>query len=111
MSGSIGFIAREKDINNDSKQFLLLMYGLSCEKRVLVYQTMNIDQLYSLINTFGKLTSCLKWAWLEQINCWSPSVLRGQIKGLADSGWFSEIDKALGHRSIWRGINLRHIHI
>ena len=89
--GSIGFVLQEPEITDDLKQFLITMYGSNWEKRVLSYQTMIIEQLYAFITGYSKLTSWLKRAWSAQFDCWTPSQLRAQIKGMAESGRFPEI--------------------
>ena len=68
------------------------MYGSNWEKGVLGYQTMIIEQLHSLITGYGKLTSRLKRAWLNQFEFWSTGQLRAQLKGLTQSGGFLEIE-------------------
>ena len=68
------------------------MYGLVWEKRVLTYQTMIVEQLYAFITGYGKLTSRIKQAWLNQLDSWTPNQLRAQLKGLAESGGFLEIE-------------------
>ena len=92
MRGSIGYVVQEPEITDNFKQFLIIMYGSNWEKRVLSYETMIIEQLYALITGYSKLTSRLKWAWLAQLDSWSHSQLRAQIKGLAESGGFLEIE-------------------
>ena len=92
MRGSIGYIVQEPEITNNFKQFLIIMYGSNWEKRVLEYQVMIIEQLYALITGYSKLTSRIKRAWLDQFDSWSPSRLQAQIKGLAESGGFFEIE-------------------
>ena len=92
MRGSIGYIVQEPEITDNFKQFLIIMYGSNWEKRVLSYQTMIKEQLYALITEYSKLTSRIKRAWLAQFDSWSPSQLRAQIKGLAESGGFLEVE-------------------
>ena len=92
MRGSIGYVVQEPDIIDDFKQFLILLYGSNWEKRVLSYQTMIIEQLYALTTGYSKLTSRIKRAWLAQFGSCTPSQLRAQIKGLAESGGFLEIE-------------------
>jgi len=92
MRGSIGYVVQEPEITDDFKQFLITMYGSNWEKRVLSYQTMIVEQLYALITGYSKLTSRIKRAWLAQFDSWSSSQLRAQIKGLAESGGFLEIE-------------------
>ena len=92
MRGSIGYVVQEPEITDNFKQFLIIMYGSNWEKRILSYQTMIIGQLYALVTGYSKLTSRIKRAWLAQFNSWSPSQLRAQIKGLAESGGFLEVE-------------------
>ena len=92
MRGSIGYVVQEPEITDNFKQFLITMYGSNWEKRVLSYQTMMVEQLYALITGYSKLTSRIKRAWLAQFNSWSSSQLGAQIKGLAESGSFLEIE-------------------
>ena len=92
MRGSIEYVVQEPEITDDIKQFLIKMYGSNWEKRVLSYQTMIVEHLYALITGYSKLTSRIKRAWLPQFNSWTPSQLRAQIKGLAESGGFLEIE-------------------
>ena len=47
-------------------------------------------QLYALNTGYGKLTSRMKWAWLNQFDFWTPSQLRAKHKGLVESGGFLE---------------------
>ena len=89
MRGSIAFVVEEPEITDDFKQFLKTMYGSNWEKRVLSYQTMIIEQLYA---GYSKLISRLKRAWLAQFNSCTPSQLRAQIKELAESRGFLEIE-------------------
>ena len=92
MRGSIGYVVQEPQITDDFKQFLIKMCGSNWEKRVLSYQTMIVEQLYALITGYSKLTSRIKQDWLAQFDSWTPSQLRAQIKGLAESGGFLEIE-------------------
>ena len=92
LRGSIGYVVQEPEITDNFKEFLIIMYGSNWEKRVLSYQTMIIEQLYALITGYSKLTSGIKRAWLAQFDSWSPSQLRVQIKGLAESGGFLEVE-------------------
>ena len=92
MRGSIEYVLQEPEITDNFKQFLINMYGSNWEKRVLSYQTMIMEQLYALITEYSKLTSRIKRAWLAQFDSWSPSQLRAQIKGLAASGGFLELE-------------------
>ena len=92
MRGSIGFVVQEPEITYDFKQLLIRKYGSKLEKKVLNYQTMTIEQLYALTTGCSKLTSRLKRAWLTQSDSWTPSQLRAQIKGLAESGGFLQIE-------------------
>ena len=111
MRGSIEYVVEEPEITDDFKQFPIRMYGSNWEKRVLSYQTMIVEQLYALITGYSKFTSRIKRAWLAQFDSWTPSQLRAQIKGLAESGGFLEIEETFGCYCRWRGINLRHIYI
>ena len=111
MRGSIGYVDQEPEITDDFKKFVIRMFGSNWEKRVLSYQTMIVQQLYALVTGFSKLTSRMKRAWLAQFDSWSSSQLRTQIKELAESGGFLEIDYTFGYHGRWRGINLRHIYI
>ena len=90
--GSIGHVVQEPEITDNFKQFLIIMYGSNWAKRVLSYQTMIIEQLYALITGYSKLTSRIKRSWLAQFDSWIHSQLRAQIKGLADSGGFLEVE-------------------
>ena len=90
--GSIGYVVQEPEITDDFKQFLIKMYGSNWEKRVLSYQTMIVEQFFALITGYGKFTSRIKRAWLPQFDSWTPSHLRAQIKGFAESGDFLEIE-------------------
>ena len=92
MRGSIGYVVQEPEITENFKQFLIIIYGSNWEKRVLSYQTMIIEQLYALITGYSKLTTRIKRAWLAQFASWSPNQLRAQIKGLAESGGFLEVE-------------------
>ena len=67
MRGSIGFVVQEPEVTDDVKQFLITMCGSNCEKRVLRYQTVIIEQLYALITWYSKLTKWLKRAWLPSL--------------------------------------------
>ena len=107
MRGSIGYVVQELENTDDFKIYLTNMYGSNWEKKVLAYQTMNIEQLYAFITGYSKLTSRMRQAWLDQFNSWLPSVLRAQVKGLTESVGFVEIEWAFGHRKMWRGGNLR----
>ena len=91
MRGSIGYVVQEPEITDDFKHFLIRMYGSNWERRVLSYQTMIVELLYSLITGYSKLTSRIKRAWLAQFDSWTPSQLRAQIKGLPESAGFLEI--------------------
>ena len=91
MRGSNGFVVQEPQITDDFKQFLITMYGDNWEKRILIYQTMIIEQFYKLITGCSRLTSRLTRAWLAQFDSWTPSQLRAQNEGLAESGGFFEI--------------------
>ena len=86
--GSIRYVVREPEITDNFKQFLIIMYGSNWEKRVLGCQTMTIEQLYALITGYIQLTGRLKRVGLDQFDSWSPSQLRAQIKGLAESRGF-----------------------
>ena len=92
MRGSIGYVVQEPEITDNSKQFLIIMYGSNWERRVLSYRTMVLEQLYALVTGYSKLTSRIKRAWLAQFDSWNPSQLRSQIKGLAESGGFLEVE-------------------
>ena len=92
MRGSIGYVVQEPEITDNFKQFLIIMYGSNWEKRILSYQKTIIEQLYALITGNSKLTSRIKQAWLAQFDSWSPSQRRAQIKGLAESGGFLEVE-------------------
>ena len=92
MRGSIGYVVQEPEVTDDFKHFLITMYGSNWEKRVLSYQTIIVEQLYALITGYSKLTSRMKRAWLAQFNSWSSSQFPAQIKALAKSGGFLEIE-------------------
>ena len=53
---------------------------------------MIVEQLYSPITGYNKLTSRIKRAWSAEFDSWTPSQLRAQIKGLAESGALLEIE-------------------
>ena len=53
---------------------------------------MIVQQLYAPITGYNKLISRIKRAWLAQFNSWNPSQRRAQIRGLAESGGFLEIE-------------------
>ena len=90
MKGSIGYLVQEPDVTEDFKQFLVIMYGSNLEKKVLTYRPMIIEQVYAMNISYGKLTSRVKRAMLNQFDCCTPSLrlLRAQFKGLAESGGF-----------------------
>ena len=92
MRRSIGYIVQEPEITDDFKQFLIRRSGSNWEKRVLSYETMIVEQLYSLINGYSQLTTRMKRAFLAQFDSCTPSQLRAPIKGLAESGGFLEIE-------------------
>ena len=92
MKESIGFVVEEPETTDDFKQFLMIMYGSNWEKRVLDYQPLIMEQLYALITGYSKLTSRLKRAWFDQFGSSTPSQLRAQIKGLAESAGFLQIE-------------------
>ena len=92
MTGRIGYVFQEPEVTDDFNRFLIRMYGSNWEKRVLSYQKMIVEQLFALISGYSKLTSRIKWAWLAQFDFWTPSQLRVQIKGLAESRGFLEIE-------------------
>ena len=92
MKRSIGFAVQEPEFTNDFRQFLIIMYCSNWEKRDHGYQTMIIEQLYALITGYSILTSQLKRAWLYQFDSWTPSQNRAQIRGLAESRGFPEIE-------------------
>ena len=91
MRGSIGYVVQEPEITDNFKQFLIFMYGSNWEKRVLSYQTIIIEQLYALITGYSKLASRIKRAWLAQLDSLICQ-LRSEIKGLAESGGFLEVE-------------------
>ena len=88
---SIGFVCQEPELADNFKQFLIILYDSDWEKKVLIYQTMIIEQLYALITGHSKLISRLKRVWLDQFDSWTPSQFRAQIKGLAVSGGFLQL--------------------
>ena len=53
---------------------------------------MTIEELYALITVCGMLNSQLRRAGLEQFDSGSPIVLLAQIKEVAKSGGFLEIE-------------------
>ena len=91
-SNSWQFSSIQPEFTDDFKHFLITMYGSNWEKRVLSYQTMTVEQLYAPITGYNKLISRIKRAWLPQFDSWSSNQLRVQIKGLAESGGFLEIE-------------------
>ena len=76
MRGSIGYVVQEPEVTDDSKQFLITMYGSNWEKRVFSYQTMIFEQLYALMTGYSKLTWRIKRASLAQFDSWNSSQLR-----------------------------------
>ena len=96
MRGSMGYVIQEPEITDDFKQLLIRRYGSNGKKRVLCYQTMIVEQVYALITGYSKLTSRIKRALLAQLDSWTPSQLRAQIKGLAESGGFLKSNKLSG---------------
>ena len=72
---------------------------------------MIVEQLYALTPGASKMTSRIKRSSLAQFNSWTPSQLRAQIKGLAESGGFLEIEQPFGCHCSWRGINLGQIFV
>ena len=92
MKGSLIYVVQEPEVTDNFQQFLITMYGSIWEKRVLGYQTMTIEQLYALNLGYGKLTSRMKRAWLNQFYSWSPNQLRAQHGGLTDCKCFLEIE-------------------
>ena len=67
MKGNIGFVVQELEVTDDFRQFLIILFGSNWEKRVLGYQKMIIEQLIALVTGYGKLTSRMKRAWLNQL--------------------------------------------
>ena len=100
MWGSIGYVVHEPDVTEDFRQFLIIMYGSS-----LTYQTLIVEQLYILITDYGRLTSRMERAWLNQFNFWIPSPLRAQLNGLAESGGFLRHSKPSGFVVGGAGLN------
>ena len=92
MRGSIGYVVQAPEITDNFEHFLINMHGSNWEKRVRSYQAMIIKQLYALITGYSKLTSRIKRVWLDKFDSWSPSQFRAQIKGLAESGGFPEVE-------------------
>ena len=92
MRGSIGYVVQEPEIADDFKQFLITMYGSNWEKRFLSYQTMIVEQIYALGTGYSIMAIRIKRAWLAQFDSWTPNQIRSQIKGLAESGCFLEIE-------------------
>ena len=92
MSGSIGYVVQEPHVTGDFKQFFIIMNGSNCGKRVLADQTMIVEQVNALLTGYGKQTSSMKRAWLNQFNFWTPSQLRAQLRVLAESEGFLEIE-------------------
>ena len=94
MMGGLGFSVEEPEITTNFRDFFLIMYGNNWEKRFLRYTTMVIEQLKALITGFCKLTNYQEAQWAERFDSWPPSILRVQLKKLAESGGFLEIYKA-----------------
>ena len=90
--GGLGFSVEEPKITTNFRDFLLIMYGNNWEKRILRYTTMVIEQIKALITGFCKLTNYRKTQWAERFDSWPPSALRAQLKELAESGVFLEIE-------------------
>ena len=90
MRGSIGYVVKESDVTEYSKQLVFIVYGSNWDKRVLVYQTMIIEHLNAFITDYAEMTSRMKWAWLNQLDSWTISHLRAQLKSLAESRGFLE---------------------
>ena len=61
-------------------------------RRVFCYRTMIVQLLYAPITGYSKLTSRMKRPWLAHFDSWIPSQILAQIKGLAESGGFLEIE-------------------
>ena len=91
MRGSIEYVVQEPDFTEDFKQLLIIMYDSNWEKRVLTYQTWIVGRLFALLTASGKLTSCMKLAWLNQFNSWFPSQLHDHFKEFAEPGGFLEL--------------------
>ena len=94
--GNIGYVVHEPEITEHFKQFLKMMYGSNWEKRVLSYQRMIVEYLHALFSGYSKLTSRIKQACFAQFDSWTPSQLRAQIEGLAESDDFFDIEQAFG---------------
>ena len=92
MKGSIGLVVQAPEVTDDFRQFLIIMYGSNWEKRVLGYQTMIIEQLYALITGYGKLTSRMNWVCLNPFDSCSRNQFEAQLKRLAESSSFLEIE-------------------
>ena len=43
---SIEYVVQESDVTEDFKDFLIIMYGLNWEKKVLTYQAMIVEQSF-----------------------------------------------------------------
>ena len=68
------------------------MFGNNRGKRFLRYITMVMGQLKALITGFCEFTNYQKTQWAERFDSWPFSTLRAQLKGLAESGEFLEIE-------------------
>ena len=84
-AGTIGFEVEEPDLTDNIKQFLTTMYRQNWDKRKLAYQTMIIQQLYSLITDYGKLPSRHRRGWLDQYDSWTTGQLRVQLIRIAEA--------------------------
>ena len=92
MMDSFGFSVEEPEITRNFRDFLLIMYGNNWKKQILRYTTMVIEQLKALITGFCNLTNYQKTQWAERFDSWPPSTLRVELKRLAESGGFLEIE-------------------
>ena len=67
MRGRIGYAVQEPEITDDFKQLLIRMYGSNWEKRVLLCQTMIVEQLYALKTRYSKLNSRIKGGLISPV--------------------------------------------
>ena len=86
IGGSIGYVVQKPDLTDEFRQFLQVMQRANWEKNILRYIVLISEKLFAFITGYGKRTNRLKKTWLGQLDSWSPSVLRAQLGGLAESG-------------------------
>ena len=92
MMGSLRISVKQPEVTSNFCDFIIIMIGNDWEKRILRYTTILIEKLTALIPGFCKLTTYQKTQWAERFDSWPPSTLRVQLKELAESGGFLEIE-------------------